>query len=551
MKTLIDTAAGREKAGLVLKNANIVDVFGSRILQGDVALCGEYIAGVGHYEGKEEIDLKGRFILPGLIDTHVHIESSMVTPAQYAKEVLLHGVTTVIADPHEIANVCGEAGLNFMKKDADGLPLDIEYMLPSCVPATPFEHSGAQLDSRDIQRLAPNYFGLGEMMNYPGIVQGDPETLSRLVFERVDGHAPFLSGKELNAYAAAGIQTDHECTTLDEMYEKIACGMYILIREGTLSKDLSKLLPGIQAGTLRRCCFCTDDRFIGSISKHGSIDHCIRKSIQLGLSPIDAAVIATRNAAECYGLKKKGAIAPGYYADLLISEDLELSAIHSVYKNGKAVAEHGVLLFEPEIKPLPAKITGTVHLPPVGAGFFDCPLPQVPFAAIELIPHSITTKKVTVSYHHDLTKVCVLERHHNTGCKSFGWVTNYHITGGAIASSVGHDSHNVIVAGDNDDAMALAVNTLGNSGGIAVCSPTAVLAFFPLPVAGLMSDLDAKAAAKMHSALYEAASTLQIPPEIDPFLSLSFLALPVIPELRLTDQGLFDVAAFEFLENEE
>lgn len=551
MKSLIDIAAGRKKAGLVLKNGKIIDVFGGRVLEGDVAIQEQYIAGVGDYDGEKEIDVNGRFILPGLIDTHVHIESSMVSPAEYAKEVLRHGVTTVIADPHEIANVCGEAGLNFMKENAKNLPLDIEYMLPSCVPAAPFEHSGARLDSKDIRRLAPGYFGLGEMMNYPGIVQGDNETLSRLIFDRVDGHAPFLSGKELNAYAAAGIQTDHECTTLEEMYEKIACGMYILIREGTLSKDLEKLLPGIHSGTLHRCCFCTDDRFIGSISRHGSIDYCIRKSIRLGLSPVHATIIATYNAAQCYGLKKKGAVAPGYFADLVIADDLELNTIHAVYKNGRAIVEKDVLLAKPDTVPLPSEIVGTVRLPVVTPEFFTCPIPKNPFTAIELIPHSITTRKAMTIWHSALTKVCVLERHHNTGLKGFAWITNYGITGGAIASSVGHDSHNVIVAGDNDEAMALAVNTLGSSGGIAVCSPENVLAFFPLPIAGLMSDQSAADALKMHDALYEAARQLQISPEIDPFLSLSFLSLPVIPEIRITDQGLFDVTAFKFLSREK
>lgn len=545
INTYINTAMGREKPDLILKGGNVVDVFTGNITRADVIIKDSIICGVGNYSGENETDVTGKYIMPGFVDTHVHIESSMTVPAEYAKAVMPHGVTTVNADPHEIANVCGEKGLDFMKKASKNLPLDINFMLPSCVPAAPFEHTGATLSAKKTQEIAPEFYGIGEMMNYPGILSCDSETLGKLCSDIIDGHAPLLSGHELDAYAAAGIKTDHECSVIEEMAEKISKGMYILLREGTLSLDVVRLIKGVTPYTLRRCSFCTDDRFVGEIIHDGSIDHCIRKSISYGFNPIDAIIMATLNACEMYGMKNKGAIAPSYIADIVVADDLNLSSISKVYKNGVLVAENGKALFECTSIDT-SSVTDTVHLSEIDGSFF-AHTPQENTVAIDLMPESIITKKVTVNDTSSLSKVCVIERHHNTGNKGIGYVTNYGIENGAIATSIGHDSHNVIVIGDNDDDMALAVNTLGKSGGIAVCSKGKVLSYMKLDIAGLMSQKSAEEVTKEHDALYEFARQLNITDKIDPFLSLAFLPLPVIPEIRITDSGLFDVTQFSFI----
>lgn len=547
IKKLINAAMGREDFDFVLKGGNVADVFTGRVITADVAVKDGYICGVGNYDGKNNIDAAGKYILPGFIDSHLHIESSMVTPPEYSNITLPHGVTTAIADPHEITNVCGENGLDFMKSAAQSTPMDILFMLPSCVPATGFEHSGAVLTADDTKRLAPGFFGIGEMMNYPGIIAADDETLGKLCSDKIDGHAPLLTGRELDAYACAGIKTDHECSLADELTEKVSKGMYILLREGTLSKDIEKLYTGITPYTLRRCMFCTDDRFIGEIAKDGSIDYCIRKAVSLGIKPIDAIIMATLNAAECYGLRDKGAIAPSYRADIVIADSLELNNICAVYKDGKLAAENGKIVTASILDTeYTEKVTDTVHLKEVTADDFKCSMPES-FAAIELVPHAIITKKVTASKNDNLSKVCVFERHHNLGTKGTGFITNYGIKNAAIASSIGHDSHNVIVVGDNDTDMALAVNTLGKSGGIAVCSKGKVIGYLPLEAAGLMSVKSADEVIKLHDELYDAARKSGVNSGIDPFLALAFLPLPVIPEIRITDSGLFDVTKFEFI----
>jgi adenine deaminase len=544
-KQYIDTAMGRISPDLILKNGNVIDVFSGRVIQADVVIKDGIICGVGSYDGASSVDISGKYVMPGFVDSHVHIESSMTSPAEYAKAVMPHGVTTVIADPHEITNVCGEAGLKFMREASEKIPLDVQLMLPSCVPAAPFEHSGAVLTGTDTKRLAPDFFGIGEMMNYPGIIAADDDVLSKLCSDIADGHAPLLSGHELDAYASAGIKTDHECSVVEEMTEKISKGMYILLREGTLSLDVAKLIRGVTPHTLRRCAFCTDDRFVGEIIRDGSIDHCIRKAASLGLDSIDAIIMATLNACEIYGMKNKGAVAPSYVADIVIADDLSLTSISQVYKNGVLVCENGKALFECEAVDASA-VTNTVHLPNITADFFTDEMPEE-FAAIELIPESIITKKVTAKKSDSLSKVCVIERHHNLGTKGIGYVTNYNIKSGAIAASIGHDSHNVIVIGDNDSDMAAAANALGTSGGIAVCSNGSTLASMKLDIAGLMSLKSAQEVTREHDALYTAAKTLGITDKIDPFLSLAFLPLPVIPEIRITDSGLFDVSEFKFI----
>lgn len=545
IKAYINTAMCRKKSDFILKNGNVVDVFTGTVYTADVTVKDGIICGVGEYSGENEIDVSGKYVLPGLVDTHVHIESSMTSPAEYAKAVMPHGITTVIADPHEITNVCGTDGLDYMLNAAEKIPLDINLMLPSCVPAAPFEHSGAVLTAAETQKIAKNFFGIGEMMNYPGIISCDDETLGKLCCDIIDGHAPLLSGHELDAYVSAGIKTDHECSMVSEMTEKLRKGMYILLREGTLSLDLAKLIKGITPHTLRRCAFCSDDCFIGEILRDGSIDHCVRKAASLGLDPIDSIIMATLNACEIYGMKNKGAIAPSYAADIVIADDLSLTNISQVYKDGILVCENGKSLFECENTDI-SKVTDTVHLAEISADFFNNDLPDS-FTAIELIPESIITKKVTAKKSDKLSKVCVIERHKQLGTKGIAYVTNYNITDGAIASSIGHDSHNIIVIGDNDSDMALAVNTLGKSGGIAVCSGGNVLASMRLDIAGLMSVKSAEKVTAEHDALYEAAKQLNITDKIDPFLSLAFLPLPVIPEIRITDSGLFDVTKFEFI----
>jgi adenine deaminase len=547
-KELIMTAMGKTDADLLLKGGYVVDVFTGKVKRSDVLIKNGYICGIGEYSCENSIDISGKYVMPGFIDSHLHIESSMVTPHEYAAITLPHGVTTIIADPHEIANVCGRDGLKFMKEDAKNVPMDINFMLPSCVPSTGFEHAGAELTSADIRELYPEFFGIAEMMNYPGVCGGDEETIARLIGEKIDGHAPLLSGHELDAYVSAGIKTDHECSNVEEMREKIAKGMYIALREGTLSKDLFNLIGGMDPYTLRRCMFCTDDRFIGEIMESGSIDNCIRKAIALGIKPIDAIITATLNAAECYGMKDKGAVAPSYVADLVVADSIQLGNIEMVLKQGKIVAKNGKPLFDTEAETDASAVSESVHLAAVTAKDFAYTPKNERFTAIELIPDMIITKKVTSTLADDPAKVCVLERHHMLGTKGFGFVTNYGIENGAIASSVGHDSHNITVIGDNDEDMALAVNTLGTKGGIAVCSKGEVLGYLPLDIAGLMSTEGAEEVAKLHGELEKSAHALGVDEHIDPFLSLAFIPLPVIPEIRVTDMGLFDVTKFEFTE---
>ena len=551
VKNLIKAALGETEPDLILKNGTVYDVFTGDMRVADVAVKDGIICGVGSYSGENEHDIAGKYVLPGFIDAHMHIESSMVTPAEYARVAMPRGVTTVIADPHEITNVCGEDGLAFMKKSAATVPLGVEFMLPSCVPATPFEHSGAVLTAADTARLAPEFRGIAEMMNYPGILSCDEETLGKLISGKpIDGHAPLLDGHGLDAYVSAGITTDHECSLPSEVKEKVSKGMMIMLREGTLSKDIEKLAPAVDTRTARRCMFCTDDRFAGEILREGSIDHCIRRAVECGIDPRDAVNMATINAAEHYGIHT-GAIAPSYRADIVVCDALVPTEIYEVYKDGVLAAKDGEAVFTAiEAAADTSAVTDTVHIEPVTAEFFAHE-PNLgadeTFTAIELVPRAIITKKVTAKRGDKLAKVCVIERHKNTGHKGFGYVTNFGITNGAIASSIGHDSHNVIVIGSGDADMALAVNTLGKSGGIAVCANGKVKEYLPLEIAGLMSNKTAAEVVEIHDRLEAAAREIGVTDGIDPFLSLAFLPLPVIPEIRVTDSGTFDVEKFEFI----
>lgn len=544
MTDIIAAAAGREPADIVFKNVNIADVFNRRILRGDVAVCGEKIAGFGSYRGKREIDLNGSYIMPSFIDAHVHIESSMVTPSEYARSVVPLGVGGAVCDPHEIANVCGIDGIEFMMKNAENVPMDIRFMLPSCVPAASFEDAGAVFTAEDTEKFMSKYpfHGLAEMMNYPAVIAGDSEVLHKIsTASLVDGHAPSVTGRALAAYAASGIRNDHECTCSEEMLEKISNGMYVFLREGTLAKDIEKLIGGVTQANLRRITFCTDDGSISDIN----IANCVKRAISLGMEPIDAITAATLNAAEAQKLERVGAIAPGYYANFIISDDIVPNNVKSVYYRGKLVAKDGKALFEAAAPEYSEAVFGTVRTgkitPEMLHSDFDSSIP-----VIEVAPSSIVTKKVFKTSADNLSRLAVIERHKNTGKIGRAWVCGYGIKGGAIASTIGHDSHNITVIGDNTDDMAKAVAALGKNGGIAVCANSGVT-YLPLPIGGLMSDKPADEVIRGLDALHAAADSLCITRGIDPFMCLSFLPLPVIPELRLTDRGLFDVNEFKFI----
>lgn len=552
-KELIEIAAGRKKADLVLKNAKIVDVFCRRIIPGDVAVAGGVIAGIGSYQGEREEDLQGAYLMPGLIESHAHIESSMLPPREYAKMVLPHGVTTMIADPHEIANVCGEAGLDFMRRDAEGLPFDIHFMLPSCVPATPFEHAGAVLNGADTLRLMQSgkFYGLAEMMNAPGVISADADVLQKLeCTEMIDGHAPELKGKDLCAYIASGVRTDHECITAENMMEKLSLGMWIFLREGTQARNLSALVPHLPPAAMRRCTLCTDDCHLGDIAEKGTVRNAVRVAAGLGLDPLDAVIMATLNAAECFRLEKVGGIAPGWKADLVVADSLTLDHISAVYKDGILTAKDGKCVAEPLLIPRAdielSSVTNTVHIRRILPRDLELDFdPAVP--VIHWVEDTISTTAVYRDSAEGLNRAAVIERHSGKTRIGLGFVENYGIRGGAIAQTIGHDSHNITVIGDNTGDMALAVNTLGRQGGIAVVQDGAVSAYLPLPIAGLMSDSDGETTLENLRRVEAAAHKLSVNPRIDPMMSLAFVSLPVIPELRLTDSGLFDVNKFEFV----
>lgn len=548
MTDIIAVAAGRRKADTVFKNANIVDVFNRRIICGDVAVCGEKIAGIGNYSGNREIDLDGAYIMPGFIDAHLHIESSMITPAEYARAVVPCGVTSAVCDPHEIANVCGIEGVKFMMDNSRGLPLDLHFMLPSCVPATDFEDAGAVFTAEDTENFMRSYpfHGLAEMMNYPAVIAGDEAVLRKIAAaDFTDGHAPLVSGRDLCAYAASGIRTDHECTNTEEMLEKISNGMYIFMREGTIARDVDALSEGVTPANLRRVAFCTDDICLEDILSHGTISNCIIRAVSKGLDPIDAITAATLNAAECHRLRNVGAIAPGYFANLVISNDIIPSEIQAVYYHGQPVAKDGEAIFDPPAPTRSKAVLKTVHIGKITPEMLDAEF-KTDTPVIEVSAGSILTKKMFCESDSRLSRLAVIERHKNTEKIGLGFVSGYNIKGGAIASTIGHDSHNITVIGDNTDDMAAAVSVLRPHGGISVCADGGMM-YLPLPIAGLMSDKPAAEVAQKHRELRHMAEKLGITEGVDPFLCLAFLSLPVIPELRLTDRGLFDVTQFKFI----
>jgi adenine deaminase len=565
LKRRIDLAYGRDPVDLVLKNCRVVNVFNHSIEEKNIAIDSGKIIGLGDYEGKKVIDLKGKFVVPGLIDSHVHIESSLATPGHLAEVIVPKGTTTIIADPHEIANVLGTTGIQFMIDASENIPLNVFIMLPSCVPATEFEHSGATLLAED---LAPFFFndrvlGLGELMDYPGVINGSDTTLDKVLLAEkliIDGHSPFVTGKALNAYLINGVKTDHECSTVAEMTEKLGNGMYIAIREGSAARDLEALIKGVNHHNERRCTFCTDDKNPDHIIDEGHIDHSIRKAIKMGVDPISAIQMATLNTAECYQLRDIGAIAPGYDADLIVMDDLETFNAEMVFKKGKLVGQDGKALFEAPAVDL-SEVTNTVTIGDITEEDLEIHLKGDIVNVIRLEPHSLVTEKVIRrvstdanhcfehNKHIDILKLVVIERHGKEGSIGLGLIENFKLKGGAIATTIAHDSHNIIAVGDSDKDILTAVEEIKRiDGGIAIAIDGVIAKSLPLPIAGLMSDKKMSITAeKLKSLNVIAIEKLNLDPDIDPFMTLSFLALPVIPDLKLTDMGLFDVKAFEFI----
>ena len=562
LKELISVARGEIPADLLLKNARIVNTFIGEIEQADVAIYGDRIAGVGDYgEAKEIIDLQGRFLAPGLINGHTHIESSMLHPARYAQAVVPRGTLAVVTDLHEIANVCGSEGIKFVTDLARKLPLDMLFMAPSCVPATHLETSGARINSKEVKKILahPNIIGLGEMMNFPGVVSGDEEVLKKISASKgrvIDGHAPGLAGKELNAYLSAGILSDHESTTLEEGKEKLRRGMHLMIREGSSEKNLDALLPLVTDNTYKRCFFVVDDLSCSDLLREGDIDAVVRKAIDRGLEPVRAIQMATINAAEYFRLHDRGGIGPGYIANLITITDLAKLEIDMVFYQGKLVARQGKPLFP--LPPVTLELKDTVRIkPPMGKSLRIAAVDET-YPVIEIVPGQIVTKKavekmkvvdwtVMSDLERDILKLVVVERHNASGNIGVGLVKGFSLKKGALASSVAHDSHNIIAVGTNDLDILKAIEEINRlQGGLVVCADLEILASLPLPIAGLLSPEPLEVVVSQHEKVEKAAADLgKLPPA--PFAILSFLALPVIPELRLTDLGLVDVAEFKLL----
>ena len=556
LKELISVAGGHRPADLLLKNARIINTFVGEIEQGDVVICGDTIAGVGDYDkANETIDLQGTFLAPGLINGHTHIESSMLHPARYAQAVVPRGTLAVVTDLHEIANVCGSRGVRFVTDLARRLPLDMLFMAPSCVPATQLETSGAKISSREVKRILghPRIIGLGEMMDFRGVVNGDEEVLKKIGAAKgkvIDGHAPGLAGKELNAYLSAGILSDHESTTPEEGKEKLRRGMYLMIREGSSEKNLDALLPLVTDNTYKRCFFVVDDCGCSDLLKEGDIDAVVRKAIGLGLDPVRAIQMATINPAEYFRLYHRGAIAPGYMANFITITDLSKLEIDAVFYRGKPVAKQGRPLFLPPSVAL--ELRDTVRMKsPTAKSLRIAPTDET-YPIIEIVPGQIVTKKavekvkivdgtVVSDVDRDVLKLVVVERHRSSGNVGLGMVRGFGLKKGALASSVAHDSHNIIAVGTNDFDILKAIEEIKTlQGGLVVCANLEVLASLPLPIAGLLSPEPLDVVASQYEKVEQAAANLgNLPPS--PFSILSFLALPVIPELRLTDLGLVDV----------
>ena len=562
LKRLIKLSKGEMDAPLVLKNAKIVNVFTNEIIEDDVAIADGTIVGIGDYRGDEEIDLEGRYLAPGFIDSHVHIESSMSSPSQFARVVVPRGVTTVIADPHEIANVKGLEGIEYIIKESQNLPLDVKVMLPSCVPSTKFENAGATLQAEDLATLKDKeeVLGLGEVMSYPDVIAGDDGILDKLVMFKdsvIDGHGPVIKGKDLNAYRIAGIDTEHECSTIEEVIDRVRLGMYILVREGSAAKDLRNIIEAVNKDNLRRFLLCTDDKHPEDLVTEGSIDFNIKLAIRADINPIDAIKMATLNSAECYGLKDKGAIAPGYRADLVVIDDLEDFNVLEVFKDGKLVGKDRKALFEAQ-EYLPENMTDSVNLKGIQEEDIQIEFEEDEARVITVGAGSLVTEKNIRKVHvkdgkfafsdDGILKLIVAERHKATGNIGVGLIENIGLKGGAIGTTVGHDSHNLIAVGDSDRDIVLAAKELEKiGGGLVIVEDGQVIKTLPLEIGGIMTSKSIdKTIAELKEMIDISYDRLGVNKDIDPFMTLSFMALPVIPSLKLTDMGLFDVDRFEF-----
>ena len=557
---IIDVASGRQKADLVLKNATYVDVFSGELATDDIAVCEGLIVGLGSYSGETEVDMTGFVVCPGFLDAHIHLESSLVSPAEFARAVLPHGTTTVITDPHEITNVMGVDGIDYMLAATEDLPVDVRFMIPSCVPASPLDESGANLDYRDIDSFFehPRVQGLAEMMNFPGVITGDSATVSKIVasqahHKKIDGHAPGITGNDLNAYIAAGVYSDHECSDLEDAMAKLKRGQFIMIREGTAARNLEALMPLIQSPKLfDRCMFCTDDKHPSDLLEKGHIDYICREAVRLGADPIQTVQVACLHAARYFLLNNRGAIAPGYLADFAIVDNLTDFNVQTVYKKGIRVYHQGVVSdFDLPAIPKHLEIAAhdTFHLPHLTAMDFGEKRRK---AVIGMVDGQIITEDrgyaEQVDIQQDILKIAVVERHKNTGHIGIGYLSGYGLKAGAVATSVAHDSHNIICVGCNDEDMAFAVNRIAeNKGGIVVVRDGKIEAELPLEIAGIMSGKSLTQVNDLLENAKAAAHALGVNRGIDPFMTLSFIALPVIPTLRLTTRGVIDVATQQYV----
>ena len=552
-RRIINAAAGREPADLVLKNATYVNVFSNELCHADIAVAEGLIVGMGTYSGKVEADMTGKIVLPGFLDAHIHLESSLVSPKEFVKAVLPHGTTTVITDPHEIANVMGTDGIEYMLQATEDLPVDVRFMLPSCVPATPLDESGAVLDYRAIDSFYdhPRVQGLAEMMNFVGIIAGDDQPVEKIVaaqahHKKIDGHAPDLVGNDLNAYIAAGVYSDHECHDLNDAIAKLERGQFIMIREGTAARNLEALVPLLCDKYSERCMFCTDDKHPNDLLEKGHIDYIVKKAIGLGVDPITAVKVACHNAARYFLLNNRGAIAPGYLGDFVVIDNFQDFNIEKVYKKGELMVENGVVkdFPTPEIEQyLVDRAHSTFHVDTLTAEDFTEHRPR---GIIGMVNGEITTTDAgysdRIDVEYDVLKIAVVERHKNTHHIGIGFLQGYGLKSGAVATSISHDSHNIIVVGTNEADMAAAVNRVVElNGGIVVWDGGAPVAEVPLAIAGIMSDEPLVTVNEKLEAAKEKAYALGVSRGIDPFMTLSFMALPVIPSLRITTRGVFDV----------
>lgn len=573
----ISAACGRKKAELVLKHAKIVNVFTETIEEGDVAVEDGMIVGIGAYDGVQEIDLEGKYVAPGLIDGHIHLESSMASPEEFARMVVPHGTAAVVTDPHEIANVAGTAGIRYMLEATEGLDLDVYFMMPSCVPSTGLDEAGAVLHAADLEPFYenPRVLGLAEMMNSYGVVAGDEGCVEKLEVTRnhgklIDGHAPMLSGKGLNAYVAAGVQSDHECSTFEEAKEKFARGQWIMVRQGTAAKNLEKLMPMFEAPYYQRAMLVTDDKHAGELGRDGHIDSIIRKAVKLGADPVRAVKMGSLNAAEYFGLKGMGAVAPGYQADLVIFEDLKDFQVKQVYRCGRLVAEDGRLVTDRAEKErsqkiwdeeIQSRVFHSFHMKPIEKKDLELPKTGSKVRVIDLMDHELTTGERIeefretpglapgVDLEKDIVKIAVFERHHGSGHVGLGFLGNYGLKRGAVATSVGHDSHNLVVAGVCDeDMIAVGNRVLENEGGLAIAVDGKVVGELALTVAGLMSDLPAEEADRKLEEMKAKLGELGIRDGIDGFMTLAFVSLPVIPAIRVNTLGVVDVGKQEIVD---